>query len=177
MKWIVRSMLFVTCLVLFAQAEVALCQDQITASRGETVSNLQLGLQNTGLIGYEAYADAHGDAASWCVPMRLLFGYVGPGETKSATYRLIIPRDVSPDTYYLFWDCYARSGSYTKHLFSSTVRITVVAAMRDPVLLLPLWAVVCAAALAPLWHWTKKEKRYHKKLSDSTDYVVDVNHN
>jgi hypothetical protein len=50
MKSIVRSLLFLSCLLLFAQAEVAVCQDQIIVGRGETIS-LQLGLQNTGGSG------------------------------------------------------------------------------------------------------------------------------
>jgi hypothetical protein len=160
MKWIVRFLLFASCLLLFVQAEVAFCHlDQITVSLGETIS-LQLGLQNTGWtipIGYEFYADPSGDAASWCVPMRVSFGCVMPGETKWATYRLMVPRDVSLGTYDLFWTFYARTlvGWQTQYLFSSTVEITVVAA-RDPVRLLPIWAIVCTAAIAPLWYWARK---------------------
>jgi hypothetical protein len=156
MKSIVRSLLFLSCLLLFAQAEVAVCQDQIIVGRGETIS-LQLGLQNTGGVGYESYAVPGGDAASWCVPMRVSFGYMLPGEKRWATYRLMVPRDVLPGIYDLFWTFYATDlvGWQTQYLFSSTVEITVVAA-RDPVRLLPIWAVVCTAAIAPLWHWTRK---------------------
>jgi hypothetical protein len=161
MKWMARSLLFVSCLLFFVQTEVAFCQDQITVSLGETISNLQLGLENTGSIGYDAYADPGGGAASWCVPMRVSFGYVWPGEKKWATYKLMVPRDVSLGTYELIWTFYARAfmagpaGFQEQYLFRSTVEITVVAA-RDPIRLLPIWAVVCTAAIAPLWYWTRK---------------------
>lgn len=64
-------------------------------------------------------------------------------------------------TYELIWTFYARAllaefvGLQAQYLFGSTVEITVVAA-RDPVRLLPIWAVVCTAAIAPLWYWTRK---------------------
>jgi len=143
------------CLVFLGQAITVLCQDQITAGQGETIWNLQIGLKNTGWISYEAYAEAGGDAGDWVFPTTIRFGLIQLGETKTATYTLIIPKDASLGTYYVYWRFYAYSGSYRQHLFTSTVRVTVVLG-RNPAKLLPLWLFVAIVTLSPLWYWTRR---------------------
>jgi len=152
--WVVVSLLS---LVFFSQAKTALCQDQITAGQGETIWNLQIGLKNIGWVSYEAYAEAGGDAGSWVSPSTIWFGVIQPGETKTATYTLIIPKGAPLGTYYVYWSFYARSGSYTQYLSRYTVAVTVVLSSRSPAKLLPLWLLVGIVTLSPLWYWTRRK--------------------
>jgi len=160
--WVVMSLL---CLVFFGQARTVLCQDQITAGQGEKVTNLQIGLRNTGWLSYDAYAEAGGDAGSWVSPSTIWFGVIQPSETKAATYTLTIPKDASLGTYYVYWRFYARSGSYTQYLFGYTVTVTVVLSSRSPAKLLPLWLFVGIVTLSPLWYWTRR-KGVSKRIID-----------
>ena len=103
MKWILRILAIGSCLLLFGQVRIAVCQDQITAGAGETIQDLPLGLQNTGWSSYSAYAEAYGETASWCSPSMVDFGYIMPGQAKRVTYSLTIPSSISSGTYYVQW--------------------------------------------------------------------------
>lgn len=155
MKRVFWALTFLLCLASLGQVGAVLCQDEVTVSQGEPFFDLRLGLQNTGWVSYEAYAVADGDAKDWVSPNRVTFGLIEPGQTKTETYMLMIPRDASPGRYILSWNFYGYSGSYRKLLFSQTLTITVVPA-RKPLSLLPIWVLVSIGIAVPLWYWTRR---------------------
>lgn len=165
MKQAFWTVAFLLSLVFVGQARTVLCQDEVTARQGERILNLQIGLQNTGWISYNAYAETSGDTKDWVTPTYVSFGSIQPGETKTATYTLMVPRDASPGAYVLYWKFYGYSGSYTKYLFMQTLIIKVVPA-GNPLSLLPLWVLVCIGIVVPLWYWTRKKTAQREVLPE-----------